>query len=175
MATYTLDSAHSEIGFKIRHMMISTVTGTFKSYSGEMISEKDDFTDAQFTFEADVNSIDTGNEQRDAHLKADDFFDANNYPKITFKSTKVEKKGDSTYKLYGDLTIKNITKPIELDVEYNGTVKDPWGQIKLGFEVNGKISRSDFGLKWNAIMETGGVMLSEEVKLFANIELQKQA
>jgi polyisoprenoid-binding protein YceI len=140
-----------------------------------MISEKDDFTDAQITFEADVNSIDTGNEQRDAHLKADDFFDANNYPKITFKSTKVEKKGDSTYKLYGDLTIKNITKPIELDVEYNGTVKDPWGQIKLGFEVNGKISRSDFGLKWNAIMETGGVMLSEEVKLFANIELQKQA
>lgn len=175
MATYILDSAHSEIGFKIRHMMISTVTGTFKSYSGEMISEKDDFTDAQITFEADVNSIDTGNEQRDAHLKADDFFDANNYPKITFKSTKVEKKGDSTYKLYGDLTIKNITKPIELDVEYNGTVKDPWGQIKLGFEVNGKISRSDFGLKWNAIMETGGVMLSEEVKLFANIELQKQA
>jgi polyisoprenoid-binding protein YceI len=133
MATYILDPAHSEIGFKIRHMMISTVTGTFKSYSGEMISEKDDFTDAQCTFEADVNSIDTGNEQRDAHLKADDFFDANNYPKITFKSTKIEKKGDSNYKLYGDLTVKNVTKPIELDVEYKGTVKDQWGKIKLCF------------------------------------------
>ena len=141
MATFKIDAAHSEIGFKIKHLMISNVSGSFKKFDSTIESDREDFSDAKISFEADVASIDTKNEQRDEHLKSDDFFNAAQFPKLTFVSTGIEKKSDSEFKLNGDLTIRNVTKPVQLDVEYNGTVTDPWGQAKAGFEINGKINR----------------------------------
>ncbi|MCF6401534.1 YceI family protein [Chitinophaga filiformis] len=174
MAIWKIDPMHSEVEFKIRHLMISNVTGYFGTYDATVESSNDDFTDAKITFEADVNSISTKNEQRDEHLKAEDFFHAAQYPKITFASTGVTKKGSDEYKVTGNLTIRGVTKPVELDVEYNGIQKDPYGQTKAGFEIKGKINRKDFGLTYNAVTETGGIMLSDEVKLQAGVQLVKQ-
>jgi len=171
---WNIDPAHSEVVFKLKHLMISTVSGKFAKFSSTVESDGEDFTTAKVNFSADVNSIDTGNEQRDGHLKAADFFDAVQYPQITFASTKFEKKDGSNYILYGDLTIRNVTKPVKLDVEYNGTGKDPYGNFKAGFSVNGKINRSDFGLSWNVPLESG-VMLGEEVKLSADVQFVKQS
>jgi len=150
MATYKIDAAHSEIVFKIKHLVISTVTGNLTKFDATMECRNADFTDASVSFEADVNSITTHNEQRDAHLKSEDFFHAQEYPEITFKSTSIEKKDDNEYILHGDLSIRGVTKNIALKVEHGGSVVDPWGQIKEGFEITGKISRKEFGLKWNA-------------------------
>src|SRR5580765_3555921 len=146
MATYKIDPAHSEVTFKVRHLMISNVTGYFSKFGGTMSCAKEDFTDANVSFEADVNSVTTNQEQRDAHLLSDDFFNAEKFPKVSFKSTGIEKSSDDEYVIHGDLTIRDITKNIALQVTYNGQTTDPYGQQKLGFELHGKISRKEFGL-----------------------------
>jgi polyisoprenoid-binding protein YceI len=166
MATWKMDTAHSEVKFKVRHLVVSTVTGTFDVFDGSVETTKDDFTDAKISFEADVASIDTKNEQRNGHLKSPDFFDAANHPKISFKSKSLSKNGGDEYKLTGDLTIRGITKPVILDVAYNGTVKGFGGSFDVAaFELRGKINRQDFDLKWNALTETGGVVVSDDVKI----------
>jgi polyisoprenoid-binding protein YceI len=175
MATYKIDAAHSEIGFKVKHLVISTVSGNFSKFDATMEAEKSDFSDASISFEADVDSISTKSEQRDGHLKSDDFFNAEKYPKLTFKSTSIEKKDDNEYILHGDLTIRDVTKNIALKVEHGGSVLDPWGQTREGFELSGKISRKEFGLKWNALTEAGGAVVSDDVRLLINVEMVKQA
>ncbi|HVX27269.1 MAG TPA: YceI family protein [Parafilimonas sp.] len=175
MATYKIDPSHSEIVFKVRHLVISTVSGHFSKFDATMTSSKEDFTDAQVSFEADVDSVSTKSEQRDAHLKSDDFFNAEKFPKITFKSTSIEKKSDDEYTLHGDITIRDVTKPITLKVEHGGSVIDPWGQSKEGFEITGKISRKEFGLKWNALTEAGGAVAGDEVRLQLSVQMVKQA
>ncbi|MEJ7679625.1 MAG: YceI family protein [Segetibacter sp.] len=175
MATYKIDPDHSDIMFKVKHLMISTVTGIFKKFDGTLEINEEDFSQAKVTFEADTDSVDTKNEQRDTHLQSDDFFNAEQFPKMIFKSTGIEKIGDNEYKLIGDLTIRDITKPVELKVEYNGSTKDPWGQERMGFEVSGKINRKEYGLKWSAVTEAGGLVVSDDVKLAMNVEMVKQA
>ncbi len=175
MATYLIDPAHSEITFKVKHLMITNVTGNFTKFEGKMESNSDDFTDAEIDFSADIDSINTNNEQRDGHLKTGDFFDAAQFPKLVFKSTSFEKQSGDIYKLNGNLTVHGVTKPITLSAELGGVTTDPWGQSKVGFEISGSIHRKDFGLEWNAALETGGVMLSDEVKLLLNVQLVKQA
>lgn len=175
MTTWKIDPAHSDIQFKVKHLMITTVTGQFAAFDATMQTAGDDeFTEAQISFEADINSVSTKNEQRDQHLLAEDFFDAAKYPKLSFKSKGLKKIDDETYTLTGDLTIREHTKPVELKVEYGGTMKDPWGQTKAGFELTGKISRKEFGLSFNATTDTGGVVLGDEVKLLANVQMIKQ-
>ncbi|MEP6583887.1 MAG: YceI family protein, partial [Ginsengibacter sp.] len=155
MAKWLVDPTHSEVHFKIKHLVISTVTGSFKKFDGFLDSSNEDFSDAQITFTIDTSSIDTNNEQRDGHLKAADFFDAEKYPEAKFVSTSITKKSDGEYLLKGNLTIKDVTKPVELDVEYGGQTKDLYGQQKAGFDVTGKIDRQEFGLKWSAVTEAG--------------------
>ncbi len=171
---WAIDQAHTEILFKVKHLVISTVTGKFNKFDGTMLSSGEDFNDSIIEFSADVNSIDTNQVDRDTHLKSPDFFDAANHPKLTFTSTSFKRKSGSEYSLHGDLTIRGIAKPVELVVEYGGTIKDPWGNIKIGFEISGKISRKEFGLTWNAATETGGLVVADEVKLLINVELAKQ-
>ncbi|MBS1773454.1 MAG: YceI family protein [Bacteroidetes bacterium] len=171
---WKIDTTHSEVLFKIKHLMISTVTGHFKTFDVEVETEGDDFTKAsKIKFTADVDSISTNNEQRDGHLKSPDFFDAAIFPQIVFEGTKMEGSG-SEYKLHGNFTIKGTTKPIVLDVDFGGIVADPWGQTKAGFTVSGKISRKEFGLTWSAVTEAGQVVVSDEVKLFAEVQVVKQ-
>ncbi len=169
MATtkWILDSTHSELGFKIKHLMITNVSGAFKNFSAEVNTEDEDFSIATINLSAAIASITTNNEQRDAHLLAADFFEADQYPSLTFRSTKIEKKDSDTFKLVGDLTLKGITKPVTLNVEYSGVTKDPWGGERAGFVVSGKINRSEYGLNFNAALETGGVVLGEEVKIYS--------
>lgn len=174
MATWTIDTMHSEVGFKVKHLVISTVSGQFKSFEGTVSAEKDDFSDAKISFSADVDSIDTGVEQRDGHLKSADFFEAEKFSKITFESTEVVKDGDD-YKLTGNLTMKDVTKPVTLNVEFGGVGPNMYGQTVAGFEVSGKINRKEFGLTWGAVTEAGGVVVSDDVKLYANVELIKEA
>lgn len=173
LTKWTVDPAHSEITFKVKHLVISTVTGNFKSFDATIESENDDFEDAKVTFEADINSIDTGNEDRDNHLKSDDFFNAEEHPKLLFESTSFKKIGDGEYKLIGDLTIRGNTKTIELDAEYGGTVEDPYGNTKAGFDVTGKINRKEFGLTWDAVTEAGSVVVSDNVKLNLNVQFTR--
>lgn len=174
MATYKIDAAHSDIIFKVKHLMITTVTGQFKTFDATLTAEAEDFSDAVVTFTADINSVDTRNEQRDGHLKSDDFFAAEKYPELKFTSTSFTKSDDG-YVVKGDLTIRDVTKPIELKAEYAGLMVDPWGQTKVGFEAEGKIKRKEFGLGWDAVTEAGGVVVSDEVKLQFNIQFVKQA
>ncbi len=171
---WSLDPAHSSIQFKVKHLMIATVTGTFNNFEAAVDSDGEDFTTARITFRADANSISTLNDQRDTHLKSADFFDTEKHPKIIFQSTSVTKKSDENYELNGDLTIRGITKPITLDAEFTGMVKDPWGNQKAGFVVKGKINRKDWGLNWNTALETGGVLVSDEVRINCEVELQKE-
>jgi len=171
---WALDPTHSELGFKIKHLMISNVSGGFSKFDVQTETIADDFSDAKVVANVDVASINTSNSQRDEHLRNADFFEADTHPQMVFKSTKVEKVDSDSFNLYGDLTIKDTTKPVKLSVEYNGIAKDPWGNIKAGFTVNGKINRKDFGITYNAVMETGGVMLGEEVKINGDIQLVKQ-
>lgn len=173
MATYKIDAAHSDIIFKVKHLMITTVTGQFKSFDATLTGEADDFSDAVVTFTADINSVDTRSEQRDAHLKSDDFFAADKYPQLKFVSTSVNKTDDGLV-LKGDLTIRDVTKSIELKADYNGVVVDPWGQTKVGFEAEGKIKRKEFGLGWDAVTEAGGVVVSDDVKLQFHVQFVKQ-
>ncbi|GAB4030241.1 YceI family protein [Spirosoma endophyticum] len=177
MATtkWVVDPMHSEVQFKVKHLVISTVTGTFRNFDGGATTEHDDFDGAEVHFSLDVNSVDTNQEMRDTHLKSADFFEAETYPKIAFKSTSFKKVDDDEYVLTGDLTMKGVTKPVTLKAEYGGTAKDNYGNKKLGFEVTGKINRKEFGLTYNALTETGGLALGEDIKLIANIQLAQAA
>ena len=170
MATtkWSIDPAHSDVQFKVKHLMITTVTGSFADFSGDASTEGDDFEGAAVNFTAQVASITTGNEQRDGHLKSVEFFDVENHPILTFAGKEL-KAG----KLTGDLTLHGVTKSVTLDAEFLGEAKDPWGNTKAGFEIEGKIKRSDFGLTWNAPTEAGGVLVSDDVRLIANIQLVK--
>ncbi|CAN5532181.1 YceI family protein [soil metagenome] len=171
---WAVDPMHSEVQFKVKHLVISTVSGFFKSFEGSVETESEDFENAQVAFSLDVNSIDTNQEQRDTHLKSADFFDAEKYPKITFKSTSFTKNGDD-YELKGDLTIKDITKPITLAVEYGGSAGDFYGNTKAGFEITGKVNRKEFGLTWDGITEAGSIVVGEDIKLNINVQFTKQA
>lgn len=171
---WVIDKSHSKIQFDVAHLVISEVTGQFKSFDGSVLSDKPDFSDAKIEVSIDVNSINTDDEKRDGHLKSPDFFDANKYPKITFKSKSLKKVNNNLYKLTGDLTMHGVTKEVVLDVQFNGIKNDPWGNTKAGFKVTGKINRNDFGLKYNAPLEGGGVLIGEEVNITCNVELLKQ-
>lgn len=170
---WNLDPSHSEIGFKVKHMMITNVSGAFTDFSVEASSDNEHFANPSISFSARTASVNTKSEQRDGHLRSPEFFDSEAYPEMKFTGRSYEKINDEHYKLTGDLTIKDVTKPVSLDVEYGGVNKDPWGNTKAGFTLNGKINRKDFGLNWNAALETGGVMVSEEVKINAEIQLVK--
>ena len=172
---WLIDPAHSEVQFKVKHLMITTVTGHFRKFNLEVETEDDDFTKASsVVFTADIDSVDTNSVQRDTHLKSPDFFAAEQFPQLKFVGKKLEKKGDN-YILTGDLTIRDITKTITLDVEFGGIVADPWGQTKAGFTVGGKIKRKDFNLMWDAVTEAGQVVASNDVRLHCEIQLIKQA
>lgn len=172
---WKIDPAHSEVQFKVKHLMITTVTGYFKQFNLEVETGSDDFTTAKkIEFTADVNSIDTNNAQRDTHLKSADFFNAEEHSQLRFVGNKYEANGDEA-KLHGELTIRGITKPITVNAEFGGIVVDPYGQTKAGFTVTGKISRKEFGLTWNAVTEAGSVVVSDEIKLHAEIQVVKQA
>jgi polyisoprenoid-binding protein YceI len=166
---WKIDQTHSEIGFKVKHMMISTVSGNFEKFEGDLETSTDDFTDAVFNFSAEIGSVNTNNKDRDTHLKSDDFFNVNEYPKLKFVS-----KSFNGSELKGDLTIRDVTKEISLDVEYNGSAVDPYGQTKAGFEMEGSVNRKDFKLNWNAITEAGNVVVSDKVKLIISVQFIKQ-
>lgn len=170
---WTIDKAHTKVQFSATHLIISEVTGEFKDFDGTVETNGDDFTNAKVNFTVDVNSINTDNQQRDNHLKSDDFFNAQKFPKMTFVSKSMQKVGDNKYKLVGNLTIREITKEIALDVTYNGTVKDPWGNTKAGFKITGELNRFDYNLKWNVLMEAGGAVVGKMITLTINLELQK--
>ena len=176
MATtkWVLDPMHSEVQFKVKHLVISTVSGFFKSFEGSLTTDSEDFENAKVEFSLDVNSIDTTQAQRDEHLKGAEFFDAEKYPKIKFKSTSLTKDGDD-YKLTGDLTIKDVTKPVSLDVEFGGSAADFYVNTKAGFEVTGKINRKEFGLTWDGVTEAGSIVVGEDIKLIINVQFAKQA
>lgn len=173
MTTWKIDPVHSEINFKVKHLLVSTVTGRFDKFNATIDTNKDDFSDAKIKFEADINSISTKNDQRDGHLKSADFFDAENYPKMTFVSKTIKKISDHELQVKGDLTIRGIKKEISLDVIYNGTVSGFGGSEVSGFEIRGKVNRFDYGLQWNALTETGGVVVSNEVKIEILAEFNK--
>lgn len=178
MATITkwvIDPMHSEVQFKVKHLVISTVTGFFKSFEGTMETEGDDFENAKISFSLDIDSIDTNQAHRDTHLKSADFFDAEKFPKITFTSTSFKKTGEEDeYKLEGDLTIKGVTNKVSLDAEFGGSADDFYGNTKAGFEVTGKINRKEFGLTWDGVTEAGAIVVGEDIKLLINIQFAKQ-
>lgn len=171
---WTIDPSHSEIQFKVRHLMVSYVTGQFTQFNATVETKGDDFTTAKVNFTADVNSISTNNEQRDAHLKNNDFFDAENHPELKFQSEKIEKLSDDEYHVEGILTIRGIGKKVVLNAEYGGIMTDPWGNTRTGFTITGKINRKDFGVSFGMVSETGGVLLGDDVKISANAEFVKQ-
>lgn len=173
--TWVLDPTHSELQFKIKHLMISTVSGQFNEFNTTVETDGDDFTKAKIHFEASVNSIFTNNEQRDARLKNSDFFDAAKYPSLTFESQAMEKISDDEFKINGTLTMRGISKKIELIADFGGITKDPWGNTRTGFTVTGKINRFDFGMSFGMVSETGGLLLGDEVKISASVQLVKEA
>lgn len=171
---WVLDPTHSEIGFKIKHLMITNVSGNFNKFEVKAETNGDDFSNARVSADIEVESINTNNAQRDAHLKAADFFEVEKHPLITFRSTKIQKLDQETYTLTGDLTIKQTTRPVKLALEFGGVSKDLYGNYKAGFSISGKINRHDFGVSYNAVLETGGVALGEEIKINGEIQLVKQ-
>jgi polyisoprenoid-binding protein YceI len=170
MSTWNLDPTHSEVQFKVKHLMITNVTGNLSGLEGSIEANDDTISDATVKFSANIETINTGNEQRDAHLRSADFFEAENFPVITFEGVGYT-IGDE--KITGKLTIKDVSKDVTFDVEYNGENTDPWGNKKVAFSVSSKIIRTDFGLNWNAALETGGVLVSEEVRLNAELQFVK--
>ena len=166
---WKLDSVHSEIGFKVKHMMISTITGNLNEFEASVETDNSDFKNAKFTFTANADSVNTKNKDRDNHLKSADFFDAEKYPKISFKSKSYD--GDT---MVGDLTIKNVTKEIALDVSFNGIAEDQYQLTRAGFEVTGTVSRKDFGLTWNALTEAGAIVVGDKINLGIDLEFIKQ-
>jgi polyisoprenoid-binding protein YceI len=172
---WTLDPTHSELVFKVRHMMITNVKGEFRKFNATIVGEGTDFAKSSIDVTIDATSIFTNDDQRDGHLKSADFFDVEKYPTLTFQGKSFKKVDDDEYKLIGILTIKDVSREVELDVEFGGINKDPWGNEKAGFSLEGKINRKDFGLNWNAALETGGVLVSDEVKISAEVQFVKQA
>lgn len=170
---WNIDPTHSEVQFKVKHLVIATVTGFFKKFSGSVESEGENFDGAVVNFSIETGSIDTNQADRDNHLKSADFFAADQFPTIDFKGGVLKKKSDTEYSLTGPLTIRGNTKTVELAVEFGGTMTDPWGNFKAGFEVNGKVNRKEFGLSWSAVTEAGGVVVGDDVKLHINIELAR--
>jgi polyisoprenoid-binding protein YceI len=168
---WVLDPAHSEIVFKVKHLMIANVKGEFRKFTAEVDGE--DFTKSRIRAVIDASSIFTNDDNRDAHLKGADFFDAENHKELIFEGNSFKKISDEDYELKGNLTIKGVTKEIKLDVEFGGVAKDPWGNEKAGFSINGKINRKDWGLNWNAVLETGGVLVSDEVKIHIEVQFTK--
>ncbi|RXJ46010.1 YceI family protein [Gelidibacter gilvus] len=167
--TWKIDPTHSEIEFKVKHMMISTVTGSFGEFDAHVESADDTFKDAKFSFSAKIDSINTKNSDRDKHLKSDDFFNAEKHPNLSFKSKSFD--GET---MVGDLTIRDITKEVSLKVDFNGVAVDPYGQTKAGFEAEGTLNRKDFNLSWNAVTEAGSIVVSDKVRLIANLQFIKQ-
>ncbi|NRS87820.1 polyisoprenoid-binding protein YceI [Flavobacterium sp. 7E] len=173
-ANWAIDPTHSEIGFKVKHMMFTNVSGKFNAFEASIENDEDHFESSKISFSADVNSVDTNNLDRDNHLRSADFFDIENYSKLTFKATSIKKIDEGEYQITGDLSIKDFTKSIVLETEYSGLMKDPWGNTKIGLSISGKINRKEFGLTWNSALETGGVLVGEEIKLLAEIQFIKQ-
>ena len=173
LTKWAVDPAHSKVGFIVKHLMISNVLGSFREFSGTTTTEGDDFSTAAISFSVNTASVDTEMADRDGHLKSPDFFDTASYPEMTFEGTGLKVTGDDTYDLTGDLTIKGVKKPVTLSVEFGGVMNDPWGNVKAGFSINGKINRKDWGLNWNAALEAGGLLVGEEVKLSVDLELAK--
>jgi polyisoprenoid-binding protein YceI len=169
---WEIDAAHTRVGFSVPHLMVSEVEGAFKTFSGSALLEEKDLTKSQVEFSIDAASIDTGNADRDKHLKSAEFFDVQNHPKITFKSKKITKAGKA-YKLQGDLTIRGVTKPVTLDATLSEPIANPWGKQVRGGKITGKIKRSDFGLNWNKTLDKGGVVVGEDVTLSIKLELNK--
>jgi polyisoprenoid-binding protein YceI len=174
--TWKIDPAHTEIEFKARHLMITSVTGRFDAFDGTVEAEDENFLTSKISFSADVHSINTGDKQRDAHLKSEDFFNASQFPALTFESTKIEKSNDDdTYIVWGNITIRGTTKLVKLVVESGGIIKDPWGNTRAGFELSTKVNRKEFGLTWNAVTETGGIVVGDEIRIHCAVELVKEA
>jgi polyisoprenoid-binding protein YceI len=174
-ANWSIDPTHSEIRFKVKHLMISNVTGQFNKFRGSVETNGDDFKTAKIHFTADINSITTNNEQRDAHLRSGDFFDAENHPQLIFESDKVEKTGGELYKVYGTLTMRGISKNVILNADFGGITQDPWGNTRAGFSLSAKINRKDFGVSFGMLTETGSIALGEEVTISADVQFVKQA
>ncbi len=172
---WTIDPVHSEIEFKVKHMMISTVTGKFREFEADIEALGDDLSTAKVAFRAKVDSITTNNEQRDAHLRTQDFFNAEKNPLVTFTATRSENVDrDGSWELYGDLTMNGITKTVKLDVEWGGVMKDPYGNTKAGVSIHGKVNRRDWNINWNAALEAGGLLVSDEVRIACEVQLVKQ-
>lgn len=174
-AAWNVDAAHSEIGFSTKHMMFTTVRGTFKEFEATVVADPEDLTSAEIDFSIDASSIDTRSADRDNHLRSADFFDVEKHSKIAFKATDTKKTGDNEYDLVGDMTIRDVTRPVTFHVVYEGSGKNPWGQEVAGFTADASINRKDFGLNWNAVLETGGVLVSDKVNLHLEIQASKQA
>jgi polyisoprenoid-binding protein YceI len=171
---WVIDPIHSEIGFKVKHLMITNVRGTFKEFDASVYTTGDDFTTAEVDFWLNPASIDTGSADRDTHLKSADFFDVENHKEISFTADTYENLDkDGSYEIWGDLTIKGITKKVKLEVEFGGVEKDPWGNEKAGFSINGKINRKDWDLNWNSALETGGLLVSNDVTINCEVQLLK--
>ena len=172
---YTFDPAHTRLGFVARHAMVTKVRGAFKTFDGSAHIDSENPSNSTVSLSIDVASVDTGNEQRDDHLRTNDFFDVANYPKITFQSTGIELVSDDQFKVTGDLTIRGVTQSVTLDLEYSGSAKDAYGNDRIGFEGSTVLNRKDFGVTWNAALEAGGVLVSEKVTLEVDISAIKAA
>lgn len=172
---WNIDPTHSNVGFKVKHMMFTNVKGSFTDYTATATTENEnDLTNATLAFEAKTASINTENADRDNHLKSADFFEADVYPSIKFDSTSITDKGGNKYTIEGNLTIKDVSKPIKFNAEYSGKLTDPWGNTKSGLILEGAINRKDFGLNWNSALETGGVLVGAEVKFDIEVQFVKQ-
>lgn len=172
---WSVDKSHSKVGFSVTHLVITDVDGFFKEYEAKVTTNGDDFSTANIDFTVNTGSIFTDNDGRDKHLRSDDFFNAEKYPQMVFKGKSMKKVSDNKYKLVGELTIRDVTKQVELDVKYNGMVKDPWGNTKAGFKVTGEINRFDYNLKWNTAIETGALVVGREVELVIDLQLVKKS
>ncbi|KAB7708663.1 hypothetical protein F9802_00460 [Bacillus aerolatus] len=172
---WTVDTAHSSVDFSIRHMMVSNVKGTFHDFSADIEADPTDLTTANIYFAIDLASVDTRNNDRDAHLRNADFFDVENHPQMTFTATNIVKTDENEYDVTGDFTLHGVTRPETFAVIFEGAAKDPWGNEKVGFSVIGKLNRSDYGLTYNAVLETGGIMVGDQVKISLDIQASKEA
>jgi polyisoprenoid-binding protein YceI len=171
---WTFDLAHSSINFTVRHMVVSKVRGRFTRWGGSLVMDENDPTSAAVDVSIEAGSVDTGVEQRDGHLRSADFFDAERFPTLTFRSSGIEKTEDGAYRLNGDLTMHGVTRPVSLDVEFAGSAKDPWGGLRAGFSARTTLDRKDFGLTYNQLLETGGVVVGEKVEIGIEVEAVKQ-
>lgn len=168
---WAIDKSHSTLNFKAKHLMITTVTGNFGNYDAQIETNGNDFSSAKIQFSAEIASVNTGNEQRDGHLKSDDFFNAETYPTLSFKSSDATRKNDKSFILHGDLTIRNVTLPVDLDVDVNGIVKDPWGNTKAGVSFRTKINRKEFGLNFHVLNEAGNLLVSDDIRIEGDFQL----